>query len=97
MSTLQSDSSPRAGLPPNSITPNSTELTLGLGLGLTKQSKQGPTDLVEGYWKGDVKEAHDEYVKEANRLVQQMFVEHARGAEHLIVTTPRAQQDLGAM
>lgn len=24
---------------------------------------------------------HDEYVKEANRLVQQMFVEHVRGAE----------------
>jgi ABC-type glycerol-3-phosphate transport system substrate-binding protein len=31
---------------------------------LTKQSKQGPTDVVEGYWKGDLKEAHDEYVKE---------------------------------
>lgn len=31
---------------------------------LTKQSKQGPTDLVEGYWKGDVEEAHDEYLKE---------------------------------
>ena len=27
---------------------------------------------------------HDEFVKEANRLVQQMFVEHARGAETLI-------------
>jgi hypothetical protein len=24
---------------------------------------------------------HDEYVKEANKLVQQMFIEHARGAE----------------
>jgi hypothetical protein len=33
---------------------------------LTKQSKQGPTDVVEGYWKGDLKEAHDEYVKEFN-------------------------------
>jgi ABC-type glycerol-3-phosphate transport system substrate-binding protein len=31
---------------------------------LTKQSKQGPTDLVQGYWKGELKEAHDEYVKE---------------------------------
>jgi hypothetical protein len=31
---------------------------------LTKQSTQGPTELVEGYWKGDLKEAHDEYVKE---------------------------------
>ena len=27
---------------------------------------------------------HDEFVKEANRMVQQMFVEHARGAEALI-------------
>ena len=39
---------------------------------------------------------HDEYVTYANRLCQYMFVEHARGAEHLIVSTPRAQQDLGA-
>jgi ABC-type glycerol-3-phosphate transport system substrate-binding protein len=31
---------------------------------LTKQSTQGPTDVVEGYWDGDLKEAHDEYVKE---------------------------------
>jgi len=31
---------------------------------LTTQSKQGPTDVVEGYWEGDLKEAHDEYVKE---------------------------------
>jgi hypothetical protein len=31
---------------------------------LTKQSTEGPTNLVEGYWKGDLKEAHDEYVKE---------------------------------
>ncbi len=47
---------------------------------------------------GDIGERHhDDYVKEANRLVQQMFVEHARGAEHLIVSTPRAQQDLGAI
>jgi len=47
---------------------------------------------------GDVGERHhDEYVKEANRLVQQMFVEHARGSEHVIVSTTRSQQDLGAM
>jgi hypothetical protein len=47
---------------------------------------------------GDVGERHhDEYVKEANRLVQQMFVEHARGAEHIIVSTTRSQHDLGAM
>jgi hypothetical protein len=31
---------------------------------LTKQSTQGPTELVEGYWKGSVQEAHDEYLKE---------------------------------
>jgi ABC-type glycerol-3-phosphate transport system substrate-binding protein len=31
---------------------------------LTQQSTQGPTEVVEGYWKGDLKEAHDEYVKE---------------------------------
>jgi hypothetical protein len=31
---------------------------------LTKQSTEGPTNLVEGYWKGDLKEAHDEYKKE---------------------------------
>jgi ABC-type glycerol-3-phosphate transport system substrate-binding protein len=31
---------------------------------LTKQSTQGPTDVDEGYWSGDVQEAHDEYVKE---------------------------------
>lgn len=36
---------------------------------------------------------HDNYVKEANRLVQQMFVEHARGAEHSVVA--RSQADLG--
>jgi hypothetical protein len=47
---------------------------------------------------GDMGERHhDEYVKEANRLVQQMFVEHARGAEHMIVSTTRTQQDLGTM
>jgi hypothetical protein len=31
---------------------------------LTRQSTEGPTELVEGYWEGDVKEAHDEYLKE---------------------------------
>jgi len=30
----------------------------------TRQSTEGPTNLVEGYWKGDLKEAHDEYLKE---------------------------------
>jgi len=33
---------------------------------------------------GDIAERHhDDYVKEANRLAQQMFVEHARGAEQV--------------
>jgi ABC-type glycerol-3-phosphate transport system substrate-binding protein len=31
---------------------------------LTKQSTQGPTNVVEGYWTGGLKDAHDEYVKE---------------------------------
>ncbi len=31
---------------------------------LTRQSAEGPTNLVEGYWKGDLKDAHDEYKKE---------------------------------
>ena len=45
---------------------------------------------------GDIGERHhDEYVKEANRLVQQMFVEHARGAEHAIVSHPSTEADLG--
>lgn len=39
---------------------------------------------------------HDDYVKEANRLVQQMFVEHARGAEHVIVSVTGRQHDVGA-
>lgn len=30
----------------------------------TQQAKQGPTDVVEGYFNGDVKEAHDEFEKE---------------------------------
>jgi hypothetical protein len=33
---------------------------------------------------GDIGEqGHDEYVKEANRLVQQIFIEHVRGAPDL--------------
>jgi hypothetical protein len=47
---------------------------------------------------GEVGERHhDEYVKEANRLVQQLFVEHARGAEHVIVPAAAAQRDLGTL
>jgi len=30
----------------------------------TKQSTNGPTEVVEGYFNGDVQEAHDEYLKE---------------------------------
>ena len=47
---------------------------------------------------GEVGERHhDEYVKEANRLVQQMFVEHARGAETLVnATTTNQRFDMGA-
>jgi hypothetical protein len=30
----------------------------------TQQSTQGPTDVVEGYFNGDVKEAHEEFEKE---------------------------------
>ena len=30
----------------------------------TQQSSEGPTNVVEGYFHGDVKEAHDEYKKE---------------------------------
>ena len=31
---------------------------------LTQQSTSGPTDVVEGYFNGDVQEAHDEFLKE---------------------------------
>ena len=30
----------------------------------TRQSTEGPTQLVEGYWDGSLKDAHDEYLKE---------------------------------
>jgi hypothetical protein len=30
----------------------------------TVQRTQGPTDVVEGYFEGDLKDAHDEYKKE---------------------------------
>jgi hypothetical protein len=30
----------------------------------TKQRTQGPTNVVEGYWEGSLKDAHDEYKKE---------------------------------
>lgn len=37
---------------------------------------------------------HDEYVKEANRLVQQIFVEHVRGAEGTTRVSDRPTQAL---
>ena len=47
---------------------------------------------------GDVGERHhDDFVKDANRLVQQLFVEHARGAEHVIVSTSTSQPNLGTL
>jgi hypothetical protein len=30
----------------------------------TQQRTQGPTNVVEGYWEGSLKDAHDEYKKE---------------------------------
>ena len=30
----------------------------------TQQSTNGPTEVIEGYFNGDVQEAHDEYLKE---------------------------------
>jgi hypothetical protein len=45
---------------------------------------------------GEVGERHhDEYVKEANRLAQQMFVEHVRGVEPVPATDVRATGSLG--
>jgi hypothetical protein len=41
---------------------------------------------------GEVGERHhDEYVKEANRLVQQLFVEHVRGGEIGVAATTEAR------
>ena len=43
---------------------------------------------------GDVGErGHDEFNREANRLVQQMFIEHARGAETAIAGTATRSVD----
>lgn len=37
----------------------------------------------------------DDFVKDGNRLVQQLFVEHARGAEHAVQARSTRQPDLG--
>src|SRR5205085_12527679 len=45
---------------------------------------------------GEVGERHhDEYTKEANRLVQQMFVEHVRGVDAVPVTDARVSGATG--
>ena len=41
----------------------------------TKQSTQGPTDVVEGYFEGSVEDAHDEYVKELEAAGFQILFE----------------------
>ena len=46
----------------------------GRALGLTELARIG--EVAERH--------HDEYAQDANRLVQQMFVEHARGAERIL-------------
>ena len=40
---------------------------------------------------------HDDFVREANRLVQQMFVEHARGAETFAGATMRTSPSTGTI
>ncbi len=42
---------------------------------LTRQSTEGPTELVEGYWKGSLKEAHDEYLKELKAVGYKILFE----------------------
>jgi hypothetical protein len=41
----------------------------------TKQSTQGPTEVVEGYFEGSVKDAHDEYLKELKAACYQILFE----------------------
>jgi hypothetical protein len=46
---------------------------------------------------GDMAERHhDDYAREANRLVQQMFVENARGAEHVVGPLATREHDTGS-
>jgi hypothetical protein len=42
---------------------------------LTRQSSEGPTELVEGYWKGSLKDAHDEYLKELQAVGYKILFE----------------------
>jgi hypothetical protein len=41
----------------------------------TKQTMQGPTEVVEGYFEGRVKDAHDEYLKELKAAGFQILFE----------------------
>jgi hypothetical protein len=41
----------------------------------TKQSTQGPTEVVEGYFEGSVEDAHDEYLKELKAAGYQILFE----------------------
>jgi uncharacterized protein YigA (DUF484 family) len=52
----------------------------GRALGIEELAKIGSTG----------ESHHDDFVKEANRLVQQMFVEHARGAEAVLARSAGA-------
>jgi hypothetical protein len=41
----------------------------------TKQSTQGPSEVVEGYFEGSVEDAHDEYLKELKAAGYQILFE----------------------
>ena len=41
----------------------------------TKDTTQGPTEVVEGYFEGSVKDAHDEYLKELKAAGYQILFE----------------------
>jgi hypothetical protein len=41
----------------------------------TRQSTEGPTQLVEGYWNGSLKDAHDEYLKELKAVGYKILFE----------------------
>jgi hypothetical protein len=41
----------------------------------TKESTQGPTEVVEGYFEGNVEDAHDEYLKELKGASFQILFE----------------------
>jgi len=59
----------------------------------TRQSTEGPTELVEGYWKGSLKEAHDEYLKELKAVGYKILFDELE--DHAL--TPTSQHVLGAV